>query len=465
MSPHHRDAVKRLEADPRFEVVRVPGKVVASVKPPNRKKALLVACGNYLVRTKTKGSPALDRKDVYCSNMDTFSLRAQLAVGGLNSWTAASLDVRTAFLTAPYQAERGQSDRQKLIVVRAPRVMVMAGIFRPNTWLLVQGALYGLQESQHSWGVGRDSKLGQLRWKGADGRMRKLSQSEADVSWWCVRKCESGELCGTLGVYVDDLLLMTSPSELEPLIKAIQATWKCSAPACANSLGGFTFCGVQIEQVGDDLWVHQTKYLQDLMQRYQDVKPTAFLPEFRNEPDDEVPTPERVQHAQRIIGELTWVACRTRVDISYAVNRLSRYAVGHPSYAVSCGEQILGFLFHTLEVKLRYGKCKAAPAAFEDELPIPRSSQLLEIWADASFAQADSKSQSGVIVALGGSPIGWLSTRQPFIALSTCQAELVACVEGVVLAQSLRPLLEEMSGTKLRWVLLIRKLLVQTPTS
>ena len=190
------------------------------------------------------------------------------------------------------------------------------------------------------------------------------------------------------------------------------------------------------------------------MQRYQHIKATTCLPEFRQEPDEEQPTPDRVQCAQRIVGELTWVACRTRLDVAYAVNRLSRYTVGYPTFAVACGEQILGYLFHTAEVKLRYGKCKIMPAAFQDELPVSRTSQLLEIWTDASFAQADSKSQSGVIVALGGAPIGWLSLRQPFISLSTCEAELVSCVEGVVLAQSLRPLLEELSGHKLRWLLL-----------
>ena len=76
----------------------------------------------------------------------------------------------------------------------------------------------------------------------------------------------------------------------------------------------------------------------------------------------------------------------------------------------------------------------------------------VEVWTDASFAQADSKSQSGIIITVGGLPIGWLSLRQPFVALSTCEAELVSCVEGVVLAQSLRPLLEELSGSKLRWI-------------
>ena len=140
--------------------------------------------------------------------------------------------------------------------------------------------------------------------------------------------------------------------------------------------------------------------------------------------------------------------------MAYVVNRLSRYAVGHPSFAAQCGEQVLGYLFQTSEVRLRYGKCRPSEETFENELPVPRTPELLEVWTDASFAQADSKSQSGIIITVGELPIGWLSLRQPFVALSTCEAELVSCVEGVVLAQSLRPLLEELSGSKLRWILL-----------
>ena len=257
--------------------------------------------------------------------------------------------------------------------------------------------------------------------------------------------CDSadGTLKGTVGVYVDDLLLMTSESELPGLIKAIRDTWRCSEPSFATTPGGFTFCGVQIEKVGHDLWIHQRKYIGDLKQRYPNIRPTTQLPEFRNEPPAEEPLPSRIQYAQKVIGELTWVACRTRLDLAYVVKRLSRYAVSNPDYASTCGEQILGYL-----------ACREASAAFEDELPVPRTPTLLEIWTDASFAQADSKSQSGIVVSLGGAPIGWLSLRQPFISLSTCEAELVSCVEGVVLAQSFKPLLEELSGSKLRWLLL-----------
>ena len=226
---------------------------------------------------------------------------------------------------------------------------------------------------------------------------------------------------------MDDLLVLAEEKELKHVLDAIRGTWKCSDPAFATNNGGFTFCGVQVEPEGSDLYIHQKKYIGDLMQRYPHIKPTGQLPKFNQEPAEETPTPEKVQDAQKVIGELTWVGCRTRLDVAYVVNRLSRYAVGHPSFAAQCGEQILGYLFQTSEVRLRYGKCRPSEETFENELPVPRTPELLEVWTDASFAKADSKSQSGIIITVGGLPIGWLSLRQPFVALSTCEAELVSC--------------------------------------
>ena len=80
-------------------------------------------------------------------------------------------------------------------------------------------------------GVSRDSKLSKLSWKGSEGKMLELRQSVSDVSLWRVCLCNSGTLTGTVGVYVDDLLLMTADRELPGLIKAIRDTWKCSEPS------------------------------------------------------------------------------------------------------------------------------------------------------------------------------------------------------------------------------------------
>ena len=117
------EEVKQLKATGECQVIRVPGKLVAAIKPPRRYKARLVACGNFLHREKTRKSATLDRTDLYCSNLDIFSLRIQLATGVHRVWKAASIDVKTAFLTAPCQAgnPKGPTLSQKSIWSRFPR--------------------------------------------------------------------------------------------------------------------------------------------------------------------------------------------------------------------------------------------------------------------------------------------------------------------------------------------------------
>ena len=168
-----------------YQVVRVPRKLVAAIKPPRRFKARLVACGDFLHREKTRKSATLDRTDLYCSNLDIFSLRIQLATGIQKDWRATSIDVKTAFLTAPFQAGKtsGSAPKEKLIMVKVPRAVILAGL-SPGAYIQVDRALYGLQESPHSWSLDRDHKLRQLKWKGSKGQEWNLVQCESDGCIW-----------------------------------------------------------------------------------------------------------------------------------------------------------------------------------------------------------------------------------------------------------------------------------------
>ena len=127
------------------------------------------------------------------------------------------------------------------------------------------------------------------------------------------------------------------------------------------------------------LWVHQKDYLTDLFSRYPHLKPSPTLPQFKEEPSAETPTASKVQSAQRIIGELTWVSCRTRLDISFSVNKLSRYTTRCPSFVVECGEQIIKYLMHTVDYCLCYGPELSLPEEFEQELPAKRETVVLVV--------------------------------------------------------------------------------------
>ena len=103
----------QLEADPNVEVLRIPGKVVASLKPGRRRKAWVVACGNYLHRPPERKSPTFDRRDVYSAGLDTISLRTQIATAAHRKWQGAP----------PFS--------QRLIKHRAPNY----GVTRPESSL------------------------------------------------------------------------------------------------------------------------------------------------------------------------------------------------------------------------------------------------------------------------------------------------------------------------------------------
>ncbi|CAE7264729.1 unnamed protein product [Symbiodinium microadriaticum] len=116
---------------------------------------------------------------------------------------------------------------------------------------------------------------------------------------------------------------------------------------------------------------------------------------------------------------------------------------------------VIRYLMFTVDYCLCYGPSLVVPEDFLAELPSVRNDAVLETWADASFAaQEDGDSQTGVIVTLVGMPVAWLSLRQPCVALSTCEAEVVSCIEGVCLTRALRPLIEEMLGQVVTWHLL-----------
>ena len=392
------EEVRAMEAEGTYQVVRVPGKLVAAVKPPRRFKARLVACGNFLHREKTRKSATLDRTDLYCSNLDIFSLRIQLATGIQRGWRAASIDVKTAFLTAPFQAGRttGSQPKQKLIVVKVPRAVVLAGYALPGSYIQVDRALYGLQESPHSWSLDRDLKLRGLSWKGTDGLNYHLEQCIADNCLWKVMD-EKKNFKGTLGVYVDDLLFMVDPLELESTISAVRGIWECSSTEYADGPEGLNFCGIQVLQRGQELWLHQEKYVEELGKRYPHLKPSAYLPDFKSLPESEVPNPTTVKMAQKVIEELTWISGRTRPDISFCVNKMKRMTTTMPEYASRCGEQVIRFLLGSAKLKMKYGKSLEWPKEFQDALPYARAGDLLETYADASSAQNDGRSQTGII--------------------------------------------------------------------
>ena len=450
--------LKDLQASGRTVLV-VPSKVVATIKAgTGRKKARIVACGNFLSREKTRTSPTLSRGDVFTSSLDSLSLRLQLALASLFMWSVLAVDVKTAFLTAPIGGGRGD----RVVVIKPAKLLLFAGLIEPDQYFRVDRALYGLQESPRDWQLDRDRKLRVLVWA-VDGASRCLIQCAADCSMWMIKACEgidesgqpkgvdSGPPKGILGVYVDDLLITGTSKESQGLLCAIKATWTCS-PEQSLEQGTVKFCGLEIDYNAETkcLEIHQAAYIGELANRHGDLKSTA-LPVFKDGDEPEPnPTVEQIRRAQGLAGELTWISCRSRPDISFSVSKISRILSKQPVAAAKAALQVIGYLIATRSQRLCYGGSTHKELAAH--LVHERKAHIVETFTDASFGCESGRSQSGVVVLVGGCVVGWLSLTQPFTTLSTCESELIAACEGLALTQALLPLWKELIYQTPLWI-------------
>ena len=125
-----------------------------------------------------------------------------------------------------------------------------------------------------------------------------------------------------------------------------------------------------------------------------------------------------------------------------------------PSYATRYAENMikylrttprLGLVFRPLDDQTRFGKC--------EELTAPRSSGLLEVFADTSFGPNSSKSQTGIIAVFCGSAVAWSSHRQSTTAQSSTEAEMYSSMDGVLMIEVLESLAEEISTATSRKLL------------
>ena len=129
------------------EVITIPGMLVATLKPPNRKKARVVACGNHVQEDH-------QRQDISAGGIDAIVTRTLVAIASRKSWSISTADVKTAFLQAPRRTTPG-----KATVITPPSILRESKILNKGNgerWL-VTGALYGLVESPKDWAVYRDA--------------------------------------------------------------------------------------------------------------------------------------------------------------------------------------------------------------------------------------------------------------------------------------------------------------------
>ena len=411
----------------------LPSKVVITLKPGPRRKIRLVACGNFV-------DPAsAEQKDqcLYASGADAVCLRYVLKRSAEESWKASVLDIRTAFLNAPLDIE-AEGQEPTMVVLKPPSLLLKTGHVGPKDYYLAQKAMYGLRQSPRCWGVYRDQVLRKL----TSPQGHRFIQAEAEPNLWSIMLGDGEDeereekMVGFLLVYVDDLMVTSDGKTINQVIQVLQAQWETSTP----------------EEVGKEkvkfLGMEITKTIEGGYRASQEdyIKDKEGIPEAKNvkvpmskeaAPMPEEPTPELVNAAQKLVGELMWLSTRTRPDVAFATSRCAQEILPHPSWVIEQATQVWKYLKSTPNEGLEF-----QPGRGEGWDGGPKS---LEVYTDSSSAASPETqaSHGAVMVLWNGALMFWKSGRQPFPALSTAESELLEAIEGLQTGDAVDSMIQE----------------------
>ena len=121
---------------------------------------------------------------------------------------------------------------------------------------------------------------------------------------------------------------------------------------------------------------------------------------------------------RQAVGALMYLMLGTRPDLAYSVGFISRTLENPTQEDIVRVKRIFRYISGTLDMGIVYQS--------------NMDKSCLDVYSDADFGGCTrtGRSTSGVISMYSGGAITWMSQRQPIVATSTTQAEIIAANEG-----------------------------------
>jgi len=243
-----------------------------------------------------------------------------------------------------------------------------------------------------------------------------------------------------LGAYVDDLCVLYDRDDKSSLyhdfITKLQDRWKVEDEGDLHDL-----LGIEFRFDNDTITLHQQTYIDKLC---ADFLPDGVPPQFQaNKPPCDHNLPLHVVTAmsqdanvmiesdflrryQSLVGALLYCSGNTRPDVAFAVGMLCR-AMSKPTPELfQDGLRVLSYLHRTRHIGLRYQS---------DGKPLRGQS-------DSDWGVRHST--SGWQFSYSQAVISWGSKKQVSVALSSCEAEIMAASEAAKEALFLSRFLDEL---------------------
>ena len=239
-----------------------------------------------------------------------------------------------------------------------------------------------------------------------------------------------------VGCYVDDLYFLSSHTDEFSLYHQFTTDmsdrWEVEDEGEVSDL-----LSVEISKEDDHVVLRQRTYIAKLMDTYAPDGASvsrhgaeyAFSkhPTNRTPADEELPKlvlsaveqsvedidPSLLKDYQSLVGALLYCSVNTRPDVAFAVGMLCR-AMGKPTVALySAALRVLFYLHWHRDIGLRYGGATD-----------------LDLSGMSDSDWAIRHSTSGHVFHYSQAAISWASKRQTSVALSSCEAEIVALNEA-----------------------------------
>ena len=347
--------------------------------------------------------------------------RMLIALAALHGWAVDHLDVVTAFLNP-------QLDRDNVYMTLPPGMEWLDSRFSPFGVVLLLKALYGLKQAPRLWYEEINRFLLSIG----------LRQSSTDPNLYI----GTGVL---LLLYVDDIILAhTTPGGGLSVKRQLLGKYKMSDLGVARR-----FLGLEIHQTSAGISLCQEEYILKVLRRFRMESCHAALspmdPNVRlNNTKCEDRQVTNHKGYLSIVGSLMYAALGTRPDLSYCVTALSRYNAAPLQMHLTAAKRALRYLKGTSNYMLHNSR---GPASSD----IP-SNIVIHGFTDSDWAGNELTRKSvggcvfytGALVASG--VVHWQSKTQTVVALSTLEAEYIACSDAVREAIWVRRLLSDMLG-------------------
>ena len=373
--------------------------------------------------------PGVDYDQTHCSTMRPGSLRLLSSLAakydlGMRRWDFVSaflqgdlLDDEVVYCSAPPGHPRIGADGQPQIVKVLKPIYGMAQAGR--RW----------QRSLYPWlleHLGEDSQLHSDRNVFSCCRENTLSDGSTRFERLIV------------GCYVDDLYILSSHRDAGSLydtfISDLQARWDVEDEGDVSDL-----LGVEIAAVEGGVKLKQTAYIEKMCNAWFPNGVPNTIQSNQTPCDKDLaqlvcdavvstadPDPILLRRYQSLVGALIYASTNTRPDVTYAVGMLCR-AMARPTPALfEAALRVLGYLYRTREIGLRYAA---------DQRPL---------YGMSDSDWAEKHSTTGWVFMYNSAAISWASKKQESVALSSCEAELMAVSDASKEAVYLREFLTEL---------------------